>query len=105
MFVKTKMTSSRDMQSPGVSGPRTQAAMTPQDFVSPSTQCRVAVTTPLDYVSPLVSRQRGLTSPHAARQRVQSNDDGAERRERRRSTVRDLHLQQLCSPGTPTADK
>ena len=100
------MRSAQEMLSPAVSAAAQNClATTPHDFVSPSTQRQVGVTTPRDYVSPLVRRQHGLMSPQVLLTRVQENDDVAERRERRRSTVRDLHVQQLCSPGTPTADK
>ena len=105
MLRPTGMRSAREMASPGVSAAQTRLVTTPRELVSPSTQRKVAVTTPLEYVSPLVRRQRGIASPQVLQPRVQENNDDAERRERRRSTVRDLHIQQLCSPGTPSTDK
>jgi len=99
------MKSAREMVSPAVSAVQNRHVTTPHELVSPSTQRKVVVTTPLEYVSPLVHRQRGIVSPQVRLTRVQENNDDAERRERRRSTVRDLHIQQLCSPGTPSTDK
>ena len=57
--------------------------------------------TPQEYISPSTKRRVGLTSPAAFLSSTDGNDDEAEKRERRRSKVLEIHRRDLASPGTP----
>ena len=69
---------------PGPQGRMHSNPSTPQQFVSPATRHRVGLTSPGVFISPSIT-----------------NDDEAERKERRRSRVLELQRRHLSSPATP----
>ena len=57
------------------------------------------------FISPATRHNVGLTSPAPAVPAVATNDDKAEKRDRRRSRVLELQRKNLSSPVTPSAER